>query len=466
DTSANVPPLAPAPLSQHATLTGAAEPVGFIDFDGTVVLRAVPLDSDPLQTLSIEIEIQPAGRPFTGQPTASSRPVPPGSPAEILVAGLTDGDYHWQARAIDSTGAASSWVSFGANPETDPDFSVVLGVDLAPAAPSGLGQFHSDGVAAIAVGGTTPEPRIVFKATSSDPESGPWRLEIEVRPVTTPLSGEPTASSLPAPSGAEASVLLDGLPDGPYHWQARAVDAAGNASAWVAFGANPDGTPDFSIDPSANAAPAVSDLGQFRPAGAPLPPGGDTNESAVLLRAVVTAGDAGQLVLLRVEVRPEGVPFTGVATASSPWVPSGSTAEVLVEGLADGVAYHWQAWAEDTSGAASAPEPFGSSDPDFRKTSNSAPSPPSDANQYLLNGITVIPLGGTTNQTGAVFAATLQDPEGDALRLQIEIQPVGTPFADAPSATSAPVPPGGRASIPLLGFPDLQGFHWQARTID
>ncbi|HXG61169.1 MAG TPA: hypothetical protein VNO22_07345, partial [Planctomycetota bacterium] len=467
NTSSNAPPSAPAPLSQHATPTGAPEPVGFIDFDGTLVFRAVPSDSDPLQTLRIQIEIQPVGQPFTGIPTASSSPVPSGSPAEILVAGLADGDYHWQARAVDTAGAASPWASFGANADTEPDFSVVLGVDLGPAAPSSLGVFRGDATTAIPSGGTTPEPQVLIKATSSDPESGPWRLEIEIRPIGVPLSGVPTASSLPAPSGAEASVLLAGLPDGSYHGQARAVDAAGNASAWVPIGTNPDGATDFSVDTSTNAAPAVSDLAQLRAAGGPaIPHGGTTNEAAVLLRATVNSADPGQRVRLRVEVQPEGVPFTGIPTASSAWVPSGTPAQTLVEGLSEGVSYRWQAWAEDTSGAASPPEFFGPSDPDFTRSSNAAPSEPLAANQYLLNGITPIPVGGTTNQTGAVFAATLEDLEGDALRLQIEIQPIGTPFAGAPSATSDPVASAGRATVSLGGFPDLQGYHWQARTLD
>jgi hypothetical protein len=107
-----------------------------------------------------------------------------------------------------------------------------------------------------------------------------------------------------------------------------------------------------------------------------------------------------------------------------------------------------------------------SANKDIAIADSNPPAAPAALAQYRIDAVTAIPVGGTTNQTGAVFAATLEDSEGDALRLQIEIQPIGTPFAGAPSATSDPVPSTGRASVSLGRLPDLQGYHWQARTLD
>ena len=45
--------------------------------------------------------------------------------------------YHWQARAVDQTGLVSGWVSFGANVESAPDFTVHIAHP--PAAPDGSG---------------------------------------------------------------------------------------------------------------------------------------------------------------------------------------------------------------------------------------------------------------------------------------------------------------------------------------
>ena len=47
-----------------------------------------------------------------------------GSQAQISVFGLTNGNYHWRARTIDSTGATSGWVSFGSNADDAADFVV------------------------------------------------------------------------------------------------------------------------------------------------------------------------------------------------------------------------------------------------------------------------------------------------------------------------------------------------------
>ena len=50
-----------------------------------------------------------------------------------MVSGLTNGSsYHWQARTVNSAGAASVWVAFGGNPESAADFtvSVVSFVDV------------------------------------------------------------------------------------------------------------------------------------------------------------------------------------------------------------------------------------------------------------------------------------------------------------------------------------------------
>ena len=57
-----------------------------------------------------------------------------------------------------------------------------------------------------------------------------------MRPLGTTFSNVATVSSVPVASGAVAMVTAVGLLDNTtYHWQARAVDASGRASAWVPF---------------------------------------------------------------------------------------------------------------------------------------------------------------------------------------------------------------------------------------
>jgi len=49
---------------------------------------------------------------------------------------VSSASYHWQARTMDSAGAASAWVAFGGNSESAADFTVA--VSTGPAAPSNL----------------------------------------------------------------------------------------------------------------------------------------------------------------------------------------------------------------------------------------------------------------------------------------------------------------------------------------
>lgn len=128
-----------------------------------------------------------------------------------------------------------------------------------PDAPAGLGQFKADGSTAIAIGGTTTETTVVLKATLTDPSADTVKLQVEVRPVGTAFTNVATGESSLIASGNVASVTVNGLsaPNG-YHWQARAVNSAGAASAWVAFGnGNPESSPDFSVTTASSCLPEV-----------------------------------------------------------------------------------------------------------------------------------------------------------------------------------------------------------------
>ena len=66
----------------------------------------------------------------------------PGSLIQVMVTALGNGIYHWQARAVDGSGVASGWVSFGGNPESEADFQV-------SAAPAGGGGGGGGGCGSI-----------------------------------------------------------------------------------------------------------------------------------------------------------------------------------------------------------------------------------------------------------------------------------------------------------------------------
>jgi hypothetical protein len=112
----------PASLSQIDG-TGAPLAAGATAPSHQVTLRGTVTTSGLSTAVRLEVEIQPVGAAFTGAATHNSVFVVPGSDAEVVVSPL-DGSYHWQARAIDSLGGLSSWVSFGGNLESDTDFTI------------------------------------------------------------------------------------------------------------------------------------------------------------------------------------------------------------------------------------------------------------------------------------------------------------------------------------------------------
>ncbi|PYO97082.1 MAG: hypothetical protein DMD60_08110 [Gemmatimonadetes bacterium] len=100
-------------------------PVGGTTPEQSIVVRAVVQDT--ALTRVVEVEVQPVGTDFQGQPTDRSGPTPRGEPAVIQVAGLQDNTgYHWQARVQGDT----TWHPYGGNPESAPDVRVALPVAL------------------------------------------------------------------------------------------------------------------------------------------------------------------------------------------------------------------------------------------------------------------------------------------------------------------------------------------------
>jgi parallel beta-helix repeat protein len=61
-------------------------------------------------------------------------------------------------------------------------------------------------------------------------------------------------------------------------------------------------------------------------------------------------------------------------------------------------------------------------------TPNQPPYDPAAVSQYRSDGVTVIPEGGTTPESTVVFKATVSDPNGDSVRLEIELRRIGEPF--------------------------------------
>jgi hypothetical protein len=70
------------------------------------------------------------------------------------------------------------------------------------------------------------------------------------------------------------------------------------------------------------------------------------------------------------------------------------------------------------------------------------------------------------DDTTVVFKATVSDPEGENVRLEVEVQPLGTSFLGVPTGTSGFQVGPATATVTLLGLTPSTQYHWQARTRD
>jgi hypothetical protein len=241
-------PGQPASLAQLKSDGATAIAAGTATDETTIVFQATLSDADAGDSARLQVERQPVGTPqFTGTPDATSTAVVSGGTARVTLSGhLENVSYHWRARAIDRSGLTGPWVSFGGNPETQADYRI--DVPEPPAAPTGLGQFRQNGNTPIAVGDSTDQTTVVFKATIADPDLGDQlRLEVELRPVAVSFTDTPTANGVLVASGATPQISVSALATGNYHWQVRAVDQTGRASPWVTFGTNLESETDFRV---------------------------------------------------------------------------------------------------------------------------------------------------------------------------------------------------------------------------
>jgi hypothetical protein len=126
-----LPPNLPANFTQHKSDGITVIPFGGTTNENTVVTKGGVSDPDG-DDAQLEVEVQQVGSNFLGTPNCVSDPaVASGQTATATCSGLTDGLYHWQARAKDVNGAVSAWVPAGGNLESEADFVVEAALTLA-----------------------------------------------------------------------------------------------------------------------------------------------------------------------------------------------------------------------------------------------------------------------------------------------------------------------------------------------
>jgi hypothetical protein len=98
---------------------------------------------------------------------------------------------------------------------------------------------------------------------------------------------------------------------------------------------------------------------------------------------------------------------------------------------------------------------------------NQPPSKPTAVSQCRLDGVTVIPEEQTTPESTVVFKATVSDPNGDSVRLEIELRQMGEAFTGEPTSETISdfVPSGTEVTITRYGLVNAE-YHWQYRAKD
>src|SRR5207244_7431079 len=76
-------------------------------------------------------------------------------------------------------------------------------------------------------------------------------------------------------------------------------------------------------------------------------------------------------------------------------------------------------------------------------------------------------VGGSGRSRSAVFKGTVTDPNpSDVVRLEVEVEPLGTAFTGVPNGSGAAVANGTIATATVAGLTDNVSDHWQARGVD
>jgi hypothetical protein len=226
------------------------------------------------------------------------------------------------------------------------------------------------------------------------------------------------------------------------------------------------------IAPHANQPPATpSAPRQLRSNGVTeIPVGGTTEESTVVFKGTVSDPD-GDRVKLEIELRrldEYGGTFTGTPTWTSGLVQSGSEVTYTRPALVPGN-YHWRARAVDERGAASPWARFGDNadcEADLQLVATRPPGSPASLRQFRSDGVNEMPVGGTTEESTVVFKGTVSDPDGDRVKLEIELRRVDEgEFACAPTWASDLVTSGSEVTYTRSAL--VPGdYHWRARSVD
>jgi len=90
----------------------------------------------------------------------------------------------------------------------------------------------------------------------------------------------------------------------------------------------------------------------------------------------------------------------------------------------------------------------------------------SSIHQYVAGTTTVIPVGGTTSAGAVEFRGAVSRASTGSARLEVEVQPVATPFTGTPTVTGTGSAPGAVVVTTPYTIPALGDYHVRVRSVD
>ncbi|GEM_PF-5136872 len=104
----------------------------------------------------------------------------------------------------------------------------------------------------------------------------------------------------------------------------------------------------------------------------------------------------------------------------------------------------------------------------WQGSANNPPNIPTAVNQFKSDGTTAISEGGTTNESTVIFKGTVSDPDGDQVRLEIELRQTNEAFTGTPTPeTISSFVNSGNQVPPITRGGLVNGsYKWQYRAVD
>jgi hypothetical protein len=355
--------------------------------------------------------------------------VPSGTQVTITRYGLVNADYHWRYRAKDIIGATSDWTEFGAIGNIDFRVSVPTPNQppYTPYNPSPSN--HATGVSIY----------VDLSWSGGDPDAGDT-VTYDVYFGVSP--SPPLVSSGQSSTTYDLGTLSYST---TYYWKIVAKDNHGAITSGPVW--------DFTTQ---TAPPPPN-----QPPYTPYNPSPLNHATAISIYPDLSWSggdpDVGDTVTYDV--------YFGTST-SPPLVSNDQSATTYdPDTLSYGITYYWKIVATDNHGASTEGPIW-----DFTTQSappNQPPYAPAAVSQFRSDGVTVIPEGGTTPESTVVFKATVSDPDGDSVRLEIELRQMSESFTGEPTpeTISDYVPSGTQVTITRYGLVNAE-YHWRYRAKD